>query len=599
MPAHLTSSTGVVFSLEEGEKWIIGRDSDACHFVLDDSTVSRKHAEIAKTPEGFSLKNLSTTNALLVNDEEIRGSHLLLEGDRIQIGHEHFTFSEQDFPENATVVSPKKISKKGAYDDIFGELEEPQPPAPREELEHTEADVPKETPYDTIFEDTDEPLPLNLLSPAPLMIKVISGPNAGAEFGIEKGHSYTLGKDPNVCEVAFQDLSVSRTHARLSVTADGIIEIEDLGSKNGTVINGVAITEKRAITPQDIVSLGTTVFLLIDRDAPQETIYSSMIPTPAEAPEPTPEEPVAIHWKHKPIATKHLVMGGSFLTIFLIMFISFFSLFRSEDMTITEKEPVAQLQEALAKYKDVQHSFNPGGGKLFLTGHVLNSVEYQELAFQISQLPWIQSVENTIVIDELVSKMANDVLSVNAAWRGVSVQAPKPGEFVVVGYLSSGDEAKKLWDYMTVNFPYTDRLKNELVVEETLQVQVQNTLATKGFGAVTFQLVNGNIILSGRYNHELEHEFTSIVQQLNKIQGVTKVENYAMAVTANMAAIDLTQQFQVGGVSLKDGVGYSVVLNGKVYTIDGMVGDMKLKVIEPTLILLEKDGLKYRIDYTR
>ncbi len=73
---------------------------------------------------------------------------------------------------------------------------------------------------------------------------MISGPNAGAEIGIEKGRTYTLGKDPDSCDIVFQDLSVSRNHARLTLNADGTMEIEDLGSKNGTVMNGIPSQRK-------------------------------------------------------------------------------------------------------------------------------------------------------------------------------------------------------------------------------------------------------------------------------------------------------------------------------------------------------------------
>jgi type III secretion system YscD/HrpQ family protein len=618
MPAHLIGQQGplqgTIFALEEGEEWIIGRDPDVSDFTLDDSTVSRKHVQLSRTPEGISLKNLSTVNPVLINDEEVEGPFLLKEGDRVQIGRQSFVFSNQEISGEAPRIAPAKKKKsppKGNYDDIFGEVEEPPPPSREESFEiernQTVEHSPKEeTPYDTIFEDSEESLPFHLLSPTPLLIKVIAGPNAGAEFGIEKGRSYTLGKDPNACEVVFQDLSVSRTHARLSVTADGVIEIEDLGSKNGTLVQGVPITEKQTITPQDVVALGTTLFLLIDREAPQETIYSPMPPTyeSAKSVEPTKEETAAaaaemLDWKQKPLPMKHLVLGGSFLTIFLVVFLSFFSLFKSESHEIVIKEPVDQIKESLAKYPDIQYSFNPGSGKLFLVGHVLNSVQYQELTFQLSQIAFIQSVENTVVIDELVWRMANDVINVNPAWRGLSVQSPKAGQFTVIGYLPSSDEARKVWEYLIVNFPYPDRLQNEIVVEENLNAQIQTLFASQGFGAVSFQIVNGDIVLSGRYAQPMEEKFHGLVKQLNQIKGVTKVENYAMAVTPNAAAIDLSQQFQVTGISLYDGVGYSVVLNGKVYTMGALVDGMKIVEIESNLILFEKDGLKYKIDYIR
>ena len=42
------------------------------------------------------------------------------------------------------------------------------------------------------------------------MLKVVSGPNSGAEFNMQKASTYILGKDPSLCDIVFQDLSVSQ-----------------------------------------------------------------------------------------------------------------------------------------------------------------------------------------------------------------------------------------------------------------------------------------------------------------------------------------------------------------------------------------------------
>ena len=151
--------------------------------------------------------------------------------------------------------------------------------APEEEAPPPLKEQPKSA-YDTIFEDIEAPseTPFNLLAETPLLLKVIGGPNAGAEIGLERGRTYLLGKDANTCDIVFQDLSVSRNHARLTVTPEGLLELEDLGSKNGTLVSGTPLTEKRSVTSQDLVAMGTTVFLIIDREAVQETIYSPLLP---------------------------------------------------------------------------------------------------------------------------------------------------------------------------------------------------------------------------------------------------------------------------------------------------------------------------------
>ena len=608
MPAHLIAEEGpqkgLIIDLEKKDAWIIGRDPDESDFVLEDSTVSRRHVRLTKSAEGILIENLSRVNPTLVNDEKPSKNTLLKEGDRVQIGHTVFLFSEE-------AISNEKRKSSTKYDDIFGDIDTEKSPEPFREPPPPSRKSKEETSgYDTIFEDTGEeaPEPLHFLSVTPLMIKVISGPNAGAEIGIEKGRSYTIGKDSNTCDIVFQDLSVSRNHARLTILENGTIEIEDLGSKNGTAVNGVPITEKKSITTQDLIALGTTVFLVIDREAPQETIYSPMLPSSyeptkeeEEEEETAPVEPKLEKkdWKKEPIPTKHLVAAAGFVITSFIIFLSFFSLFKPKGHEIAHKEPVNLIQEALAKYEGVQFTYNPGSGKLFLVGHVLTGVEEQELEYKLSEIEYITSLENNIVIDELVWKSMNDVLYENTPWKGVSIHSPKPGKFNINGFVQTSDEYAALADYLSINFPYVDRLENRVIIAETLTAQLQSLLLAHGFGAITFQTANGEVILSGRYSEKMESEYRKLLKQLHSIQGIANVKNFAMPTTPNQAAIDITQQFQVAGAAEHDGRGFNVVLNGKIYSIGDDVQGMKITSIEKNMILLEKDGMKYKIDYAR
>jgi type III secretion system YscD/HrpQ family protein len=395
-------------------------------------------------------------------------------------------------------------------------------------------------------------------------------------------------------------MSVSRNHARLSVNADGMLEIEDLGSKNGTVVNGAVIEGKRDITPQDLVAMGTTVFMIIDREAPQETIYSPATPS-FEAKEPVPEEVVQVKrdWKKEPIPMKYLVAAGSFAAMFLVIFLSFFSLFKPEGTEVAHTEHVSEIKDALAKFEDVQYSYNPGSGKLFLTGHVLTGVDYQELQYRISQIPFVVTTENNVVIDEGVWKSMNDVLSQNANWRGVSIYATKPGRFVANGYVENAQQATALSEYLTVNFPYLDRLDNKVVVQDVLNTELQGLLTAQNLGAVTFQLANGEVILSGRYNEDKKSDYEALVKKINSLNGVHSVKDYAIATHPNLARIDLSANYQVTGSALVDHHGFSAVINGKIYTVGDHVDGMAITAIDPNSILLEKDGLKYKIDYVR
>jgi len=72
------------------------------------------------------------------------------------------------------------------------------------------------------------------------------------------GESRVLGRKPS-CDYAIADPTVSGRHAELSRTAEGW-RIKDLGSRNGTRVNGWLVDE-RALEEGDIVALGAAVFV--------------------------------------------------------------------------------------------------------------------------------------------------------------------------------------------------------------------------------------------------------------------------------------------------------------------------------------------------
>jgi DNA-binding winged helix-turn-helix (wHTH) protein len=64
-----------------------------------------------------------------------------------------------------------------------------------------------------------------------------------------------VGRDPDV-EVKLDASTVSRRHARLVVTTDGVV-LEDLGSKNGTLLGGARVTSPVQLTDGDAISIGS------------------------------------------------------------------------------------------------------------------------------------------------------------------------------------------------------------------------------------------------------------------------------------------------------------------------------------------------------
>ncbi len=59
------------------------------------------------------------------------------------------------------------------------------------------------------------------------------------------------------CRIVFNDSNVSREHAQMRRTADGW-KLLDLGSTNGTKINGLKITEEQLLVNGDELSFGTS-----------------------------------------------------------------------------------------------------------------------------------------------------------------------------------------------------------------------------------------------------------------------------------------------------------------------------------------------------
>lgn len=85
------------------------------------------------------------------------------------------------------------------------------------------------------------------------------------------GNSMLIGRDPD-CEQPVDNPGISWHHARLSRTEQGIF-VEDLGSLNGTFVDGIRISGRVQITPGQEVALGSVRFQLLEGGALQRREY--------------------------------------------------------------------------------------------------------------------------------------------------------------------------------------------------------------------------------------------------------------------------------------------------------------------------------------
>ncbi|MGZ5441644.1 MAG: FHA domain-containing protein [Thermoanaerobaculia bacterium] len=91
-------------------------------------------------------------------------------------------------------------------------------------------------------------------------------------FPLREGEN-VVGRDP-ACAAVIDEPDVSRDHARIAIAGHSAT-IEDLGSKNGTLVDGVRIREKTALSPGSEIRLGETVLSFRRRDALQSTKSAS------------------------------------------------------------------------------------------------------------------------------------------------------------------------------------------------------------------------------------------------------------------------------------------------------------------------------------
>ena len=89
-PAILTLSTGQRIELHEGH-YVIGRHLEN-DIVLNDSNVSRRHAEFVCAAGEVVVKDLGSTNGTKVNGVVVNGEQLLQHGDVVTLGTSQVTF---------------------------------------------------------------------------------------------------------------------------------------------------------------------------------------------------------------------------------------------------------------------------------------------------------------------------------------------------------------------------------------------------------------------------------------------------------------------------------------------------------------------------
>lgn len=122
-----------------------------------------------------------------------------------------------------------------------------------------------------------------------------SGPTVSKTYPLD-AQEITIGRDA-INVIAINDAEVSRRHAKMELRGSAYV-IQDLGSTNGTFVNGIRISAMQVLNAGDTVSFGQGIVLIYEpiMDV-NSTILSNnatmvsaqrQAPTPVPAPRPTP-----------------------------------------------------------------------------------------------------------------------------------------------------------------------------------------------------------------------------------------------------------------------------------------------------------------------
>ncbi|MGB8510868.1 MAG: FHA domain-containing protein [Pyrinomonadaceae bacterium] len=190
-------------------------------FDVAASFISRIHAEVRRTPDGYVLNDLNSFNGTLLNGQRITGPRLLRDADAIQLGLRGplLRFHQAD---GLHLAPPKPL---------------PAAPDRRPDLSTTVTRV--RLPSQAVP-------PPDVSSREPISVIPFDGKP-----------SYVVGRVPE-SDVQLDGLQISKRHATLTVVGSQV-SVEDNASTNGVYVNGRRLLARTTVGPRDLIQIGPFV----------------------------------------------------------------------------------------------------------------------------------------------------------------------------------------------------------------------------------------------------------------------------------------------------------------------------------------------------
>ncbi|MFE1802571.1 MULTISPECIES: ABC transporter ATP-binding protein/permease [unclassified Streptomyces] len=252
MPELVLELNGRTWTLEASRPYTLGRDPQG-DIVLEDARVSWRHATISWGGRSWVIEDHGSTNGTFVQGQRIHQMEIG-PGSAVHLG-------------NAT--DGPRLSLTGAAAAAPQAQPQQQPyaaqGAPAAGWAQQTPQAPEQSWQQSQQGQQGGHIPQQQGSGGAAGAPPVYGDRSPTTF-----HQMSLGRVMRIGralenELVVSDLQVSRHHAEFHATPDGRYEIRDLGSHNGTFVNGMPIAKggSALLGANDIVGVGHSTFRLV------------------------------------------------------------------------------------------------------------------------------------------------------------------------------------------------------------------------------------------------------------------------------------------------------------------------------------------------
>ncbi|MDJ0381249.1 FHA domain-containing protein [Streptomyces sp. G-G2] len=259
MPEHVLELNGRTWTLDPSRSYSLGRDPQG-DVAIDDARVSWRHATISWNGRGWGIEDHGSTNGTYVHGARVQQTELV-PGTPVHLGN------AQDGPRlnlsvTAAAAAPQPAAAHQAQAQQQANWQAP-PQQPQQHQPQPQHQQPQYQPQVPHQQRNAQQQPHHHQQP--------QQPGAGYSdrspttfHQLELGHVMRIGRALEN-ELVVSDLQVSRLHAEFRSMPGGRFEIHDLGSHNGTYVNGQPLAKSGTalLGPSDIVAVGHSTFRLV------------------------------------------------------------------------------------------------------------------------------------------------------------------------------------------------------------------------------------------------------------------------------------------------------------------------------------------------